>query len=36
MVIYVPPGDFSDPTRDAGFYDPTYGYLTGIGIPELI
>jgi hypothetical protein len=36
MVIYVPRGDSSDPTRSPRYYDPTYGYLTEIGIPELI
>jgi hypothetical protein len=35
MVIYVPPGNPSDPTRSPGFYDSTYHYLTGIGVPEL-
>ncbi len=35
MVIVVPDGDISDPTRDARFYDPTFNYLKRIGIPEL-
>jgi hypothetical protein len=35
MVIYVPPGDPSDPTRSPRFYDSTYRYLTEVGIPEL-
>jgi hypothetical protein len=35
MVIFVPPPDESDHTRAAGFYDPTYKYLTSIGIPVL-
>jgi hypothetical protein len=35
MVIYVPAGDFNDPTRDPKFYDSTYHYLTDLGIPEL-
>jgi hypothetical protein len=35
MVIFVPPGDLSDPTRTPAFYDPTYEYLAAIGIPVL-
>ncbi len=35
MVIYVPPGDSSDPTRSPIFYDSTYHYLTELGIPEV-
>jgi Uncharacterized conserved protein (DUF2075) len=35
MVIYVPAGDQTDPTRSPSFYDSTYRYLTGLGIPEL-
>ena len=35
MVIFVPPGDPSDPTRSPDFYDPTFRFLTGIGIPTL-
>ena len=31
MVIVVPEGDTSDPTRDPAFYDPTYEYLKSIG-----
>ncbi len=31
MVIVVPDGNASDPTRDRGFYDPTFEYLTRIG-----
>ena len=34
MVIVVPTGDPSDPTRSAAFYDPTYGYLQQIGFTE--
>jgi hypothetical protein len=33
MVIVVPNGDWSDPTRNPTFYDPTYNYLKNIGIP---
>ena len=32
MVIVVPSGDPSDPTRDASFYDPIYEYLCAVGI----
>jgi hypothetical protein len=35
MIIFVPPGDSSDPTRSPEFYDPTFNYLTEVGIPEL-
>jgi hypothetical protein len=35
MVIVVPEGDPHDPTRDPRFYDPAYGLLTRVGIPEL-
>jgi len=35
MVIYVPAGDSSDPTRSPSFYDATYHYLTELGMPEL-
>jgi hypothetical protein len=31
MVIVVPEGDTSDPTRDAAYYDPTFDYLRTIG-----
>lgn len=35
MVVVVPEGDAADPTRHAEFYDGTFGYLRGIGLPEL-
>ena len=35
MVIFVPPGSSSDPTRKAAFYDSTFNYLTDLGIPVL-
>lgn len=35
MVIFVPPGDKNDPTRAPEYYDSTYRYLTGLGIPEV-
>jgi hypothetical protein len=35
MVIYIPPGNLSDPTRSPEFYDSTHEYLTSLGIPDL-
>jgi len=35
MVIFVPPGDFGDATRRPEFYDSTFRYLRGLGIPTL-
>jgi hypothetical protein len=35
MVIYVPPGHPTDPTRSPQFYDSTYQYLFSLGIPNL-
>ena len=35
MVVVVPEGDSTDPTRLPKYYDPTYAYLKGIGIPEI-
>lgn len=35
MVIFVPPGDSRDQTRDPAFYDQTFDYLVGLGIPEV-
>ncbi len=35
MLIFVPPGDPSDPTRFPEFYDSTFRYLTELGIPTL-
>jgi hypothetical protein len=35
MVIVVPEGDPEDPTRAAGIYDPTYGYLKAVGFEEI-
>ncbi len=34
MVLFVPPGDSEDPTRDPSFYNETYDYLVTLGIPE--
>jgi hypothetical protein len=31
MIIVVPPGDPTDPTRNPQFYDPTYEYFQSIG-----
>lgn len=35
MVIVVPHGDHSDPTRDPSFYDPIYAYLTDLGVKAI-
>ncbi|MDC7683191.1 DUF2075 domain-containing protein [Asticcacaulis sp. BYS171W] len=35
MVIFVPAGDDSDPTRPRAFYDETYAFLRACGLPEL-
>ena len=35
MVIFVPPGDKDDATRPPGFYDETFRYLSGIGLPSI-
>ncbi len=35
MIIFVPPGDSNDPTRLPEFYQPTFEYLTGLGIREI-
>ena len=32
MVIFVPPGDPTDPTRRPDYYDQTYDYLAGLGL----
>ncbi len=33
MVVFVPQGDPTDPTRQEGFYDNTFRYLSEVGIP---
>jgi Uncharacterized conserved protein (DUF2075) len=33
MVIFVPSGERSDPTRSSAIYDPTFNYLVDLGIP---
>lgn len=35
MVIFVPPGDLHDHTRPPHYYDSTFNYLRGAGIPVL-
>lgn len=35
IVLFVPPGDSGDPTRLPKFYDETFAYLSGIGLPSL-
>lgn len=35
MVIFVPPGDISDPTRSPAIYDSTFNYLRDLGIPMI-
>jgi hypothetical protein len=35
MIVFVPPGDISDPTRPPRFYDSTFAYLAGLGLPEI-
>ncbi|MBI3922886.1 MAG: DUF2075 domain-containing protein [Armatimonadetes bacterium] len=35
MVIFVPDGVPDDPTRSPAFYDSTFDYLAGLGIPVL-
>lgn len=35
MVLVVPEGDDSDPTRSREFYDPTYFYLKSLGLQEI-
>ncbi len=35
MVLFIPPGDPSDPTRLPEFYNSTFDYLAKVGIPML-
>lgn len=35
MVVVVPPGEATDPTRNPAFYDPIYGYLQRLGFDEI-
>lgn len=35
MVLFVPPGEATDPTRSPAFYDSTFNYLVELGVPIL-
>ncbi|WP_232522372.1 DUF2075 domain-containing protein [Marinimicrobium alkaliphilum] len=35
MVVVVPEGDDSDPTRPNDYYDPTYNYLKSLGLQTI-
>lgn len=35
MVIFIPPGERSDPTRSPNYYDSTFNYMIDVGIPAL-
>lgn len=35
MVIFVPPGHHRDATRNPKFYDGTFAYLKGLGVPVI-
>jgi hypothetical protein len=35
MIVFVPPGDVDDPTRQPSYYDETYAYLVGVGLAEV-
>lgn len=35
MVIFVPQGEPTDPTRSTAYYDPIFNYLRDLGIPAL-
>jgi hypothetical protein len=35
MVLFIPPGDLSDPTRLPTFYERTFSYFVDLGIPAL-
>jgi hypothetical protein len=35
MVIFVPPGDPTDPTRIPDYYGQTHDYLAGLGLSVL-
>lgn len=35
MAIFVPPGNSADPTRNPTYYDGTFQYLAGLGVPVL-
>lgn len=33
MVFVIPEGNDADPTRSPDYYDNTFSYLSGLGIP---
>jgi hypothetical protein len=35
MVIFVPPGDANDPTRQPEFCDGTFEYLRSLGVATI-
>src|SRR5438552_4617689 len=35
MVVFVPPGETTDPTRKPEFYDQTFTFLSGLGLPQI-
>jgi hypothetical protein len=35
MVVFVPPGESTDPTRTPAIYDSTFNYLIELGLPRL-
>jgi DUF2075 family protein len=35
MVVFVPQGEPTDPTRSPAYYDTTFNYLNDLGIPIL-
>jgi DUF2075 family protein len=36
MVVFIPSGDSTDPTRSPEFYDTTFNYLKELGIPDVV
>jgi hypothetical protein len=36
MIVFVPKGDSMDPTRKPDYYDCTFNYLEGLGMPVLV
>ena len=34
-IHFVPPGEKSEPTRPPEYYDETFRYLAGVGVPVL-
>ena len=35
MIIFVPPGDAADPTREPTFYDETFVFLSHLGLDQV-